>query len=147
MSSTPPMAGGGAPVAPGARGRTPADKDAEPPPSVARTLAAAAEAQGAERSDSWELCGALLAVATGWLAWSLPAPNARDVLLVALCLTLVTLEYRRAGAQFRKAIAAAAGAGGLTAGEAAREAWRLDAAFRADRAAGRSAPGADAERR
>ncbi|XXX80349.1 hypothetical protein WMF30_16420 [Sorangium sp. So ce134] len=112
-----------------------------------RTLAAAAEVQGAERSASWELCGVLLAVATGWLAWSLPAPNARDVLLVALCLTLVTLEYRRAGAQFRKAITTVAGARGLTARVAAREAWRLDVAFRTARAAGRPAAGADAERR
>ncbi|WP_237245308.1 MULTISPECIES: hypothetical protein [Sorangium] len=146
MSSTPLLTGGGS-VVPNATGCAPADKDAEPPASVARALAAAAQAQGAERSESWELCGVLLAVATGWLAWSLPAPNARDVLLVALCLTLVTLEYRRAGARFRKAIAAAAGARGLTAGEAAREARRLDAAFRTARAAGQAAPDADAERR
>ncbi|WP_437489906.1 hypothetical protein WME75_11660 [Sorangium sp. So ce1014] len=125
----------------------PSDKDAEPPPSVAGALAAAAVAGGAERSESWGLCGALLAIATGWLAWSLPSPSARDVLLVALCLTLVTLEYRRAGAQFRKAIVAAAGRRGLPAGEAAREAARLDAAFRAARAADRGETVADAERR
>ncbi|AGP35588.1 hypothetical protein [Sorangium cellulosum] len=146
VSSTPLLTGGGS-VVPNATGCAPADKDAEPPPSVARALTAAAEAQGAERSESWELCGALLALATGWLAWSLPAPNPRDVLLVALCLTLVTLEYRRAGARFRKAIAAAAGARGMTASEAAREARRLDAAFRTARAAGQPAAGADAERR
>ncbi|WP_437649496.1 hypothetical protein [Sorangium sp. So ce362] len=147
VSSAPPMTGGDAPVVHDARGRVPSDKDAEPPPSVAGALTATAAAEGAERSESWGLCGALLAIAIGWLAWSLPSPNARDVLLVAFCLMLVTLEYRRAGARFRKAIVAAAGARGLPAGEAAREAARLDAAFHAARAADRDETGADAERR
>ncbi|WP_437592532.1 hypothetical protein [Sorangium sp. So ce1000] len=137
-----PAASGGAPVNPGAGAPELSGAEPEPPPRVARALAAAAESEGAERAASWELCTALLAAATGWLAWTLPAPSARDVLLVALCLALVAIERRRAGAHFRKAIADAAGAGGATEGEAARAAWRLDAAFCAARAAGRAAVGA-----
>ncbi|WP_438009732.1 hypothetical protein WME89_14260 [Sorangium sp. So ce321] len=140
-SSAPRVTQGGATVTPGAGAPAPSEKAAEPPGTVAR----AAEA---ERGESWELCSALLAVGVGWLAWSSqPAPSAHAVLFVALCLALVAIEHRRAGARFRSAIAAAGVAHGLSAGEAAREAWRLDAAFRAGRAAGQRAMSADAERR
>ncbi|WP_437758619.1 hypothetical protein [Sorangium sp. So ce1389] len=136
---------GGATVTPGAGAPAPSEKAAEPPGAAAGALARAAEA---ERGESWELCSALLAVGVGWLAWSSqPAPSAHAVLFVALCLALVAIEHRRAGARFRSAIAAAGEAHGLTAGEAAREARRLDAAFRAARAAGQGAMSADAERR
>ncbi|WP_437666779.1 hypothetical protein [Sorangium sp. So ce1182] len=144
-SSAPRVTQGGATVTPGAGALAPSEKAAEPPDAASAALASAAEA---ERGESWELCSALLAVGVGWLAWSSqPAPSAHAVLFVALCLALVAIEHRRAGARFRSAIAAAGVAHGLTAGEAAREAWRLDAAFRAARAAGQGAMGADAERR
>ncbi|XYI01121.1 hypothetical protein ACMHYB_15745 [Sorangium sp. So ce1128] len=146
-SSAPRMTQGGATVTPGARAPAPSEKAAEPPPAVAGALARAAEAERGERGESWELCSALLAVGVGWLAWSQPVPSAHGVLFVALCLMLVALEHRRAGARFRSAIAEAGVAHGLTAGEATREAWRLDADFRAARAAGQRAMGADAERR
>lgn len=136
-----PAASAGATVDPGAGAPELSGGELEPPPSVTRALAATAESEGTERAASWELCTAMLAIATGWLAWTLPAPSARDVLLVALCLALVVIERRRAGAHFRKAIAAAAGARGATAGEASRAALRLDAAFCAARATGRGAMG------
>ncbi|WP_437638666.1 hypothetical protein [Sorangium sp. So ce854] len=117
-----------------------------PPPAAASALDSTAEAVRNERGESWALCSALLAVAIGWLAWSQPAPSARTVLFVALCLALVTIEYRRAGARFRSAIVAAGVAHGLSAGEAAREAWSHDAAFLAERAAGQSAAGDEAKR-
>ncbi|MGK3981595.1 hypothetical protein WME99_01060 [Sorangium sp. So ce136] len=147
-SSAPRVTQGGATVTPGARAPAPSEKAAEPPSAVGGALARAAEAERGERGESWELCSALLAVGVGWLAWSSqPAPSAHAVLFVALCLALVAIEHRRAGARFRSAIAAAGVAHGLTAGEAAREAWRQDAAFRAARAAGPGVTGADAERR
>ncbi|WP_437736480.1 hypothetical protein [Sorangium sp. So ce1335] len=145
-SSGPLMARDGAPVVRGTQAAVPSEKAGEPPPAVASALARAAEAERTERGESWGLCSALLAVAIGWLAWSQPAPSARTVLFVALCLALVTIEYRRAGARFRGAIVAAGVAHGLTAGEAAREAWRLDADFRAARDAGQSEADVDAKR-
>ncbi|KYF70225.1 hypothetical protein BE15_02155 [Sorangium cellulosum] len=145
-SSGPLMARGGAPVVRGTTAPVPSEKAAEPPPAAASALARAAEDERGERGESWGLCSALLAVAIGWLAWSQPSPSAGTVLFVALCLILVLIEYRRAGARFRSAIAAAGVAHGLSAGEAAREAWRHDAAFREARAAGESTAGGDAER-
>lgn len=145
-SSGPLMARCGAPVVRGTSAPVPPEKASEPPPAAASALDTAAEAGRSERGESWALCSALLAVAIGWLAWSQPAPSARTVLFVALCLALVTIEYRRAGARFRSALVAAGVAQGLPAGEAAREAWRHDAAFLAERAAGQSAAGDDAQR-
>ncbi|WP_438019457.1 hypothetical protein WMF18_10440 [Sorangium sp. So ce315] len=124
----------------------PPEKAAEPPPAAASALDTALEAGRNERGESWALCSALLAIAIGWLAWSQPAPSARTVFFVALCLALVTIEYRRARARFRRALVAAGAAQGLSAVEAAREARRHDAAFLAERAAGPSAADDDARR-
>ncbi|WP_437995692.1 hypothetical protein WMF26_31240 [Sorangium sp. So ce185] len=93
-------------------------------PGAARALAQAMADGSRALGESMVLCSVLLTVAIGCLAWSVPSPGASAGLAI-LSLVLISVEHRNARARFRRAVARAGAAHGLTAPEAERAARAL----------------------
>ncbi|KYG06038.1 hypothetical protein BE21_03340, partial [Sorangium cellulosum] len=97
---------------------------AEVQPGAARALAQAMADGSRALGESMALCSVLLTVAIGCLAWSVPSPGASAGLAI-LSLVLISVEHTNARARFRRAVARAGAAHGLTASEAERAARAL----------------------
>ena len=98
------------------------------PPLAAHALARAATAEARNLGESWVLCTALLAIAMGCVAWSVPSPSA-GAPLALLCLVLIALEHHRARSRFRRALERVGEAHDLAASDAKRAARALAEAW------------------
>ncbi|XXX72813.1 hypothetical protein WMF30_34710 [Sorangium sp. So ce134] len=93
-------------------------------PAAARALAQAVADGGRALGESMVMCSVLLTAAIGCLAWSVPSAGASAGLAI-LSLVLISVEHTNARARFRRAVAQAGAAHGLTPPEAERAARAL----------------------
>jgi hypothetical protein len=100
-----------------------------------RALTEVAAAEGRDLKESGLLCAGLLLAAVVSLVWSLPTPGV-EAAFALLCFALIGREHARARAQFRRGIARAGAAKGLSEQEAGKTADALLKAWDASRPEG-----------